>query len=211
MVRRLPARTVQDGADSGGAGLPPPEDSAPKAQGGGAVGCPSPILSLLSSVATGTPHHLAPPHHAGGCTHCGRRGHRQPRSRGQPGGTARQSLEPPLRWGPGKGSWPRTCCSGPSAHSLSPTKDKKSGPRRDGPNCTVRRLMVKVRDLGLGFDSDEIVPFKYCSGSCHRSRSNYDLTLATLLRGEGHQAGPAGPRGQPPLLPAPPATKPSPS
>uniref|UniRef100_A0A8C2YA57 Artemin n=1 Tax=Coturnix japonica TaxID=93934 RepID=A0A8C2YA57_COTJA len=39
-----------------------------------------------------------------------------------------------------------------------------------------------VRDLGLGFNSDEIVLFKYCSGSCHRARSNYDLTLGSLLR-----------------------------
>uniref|UniRef100_A0A674IR37 Artemin n=1 Tax=Terrapene triunguis TaxID=2587831 RepID=A0A674IR37_9SAUR len=75
---------------------------------------------------------------------------------------------------------------------LGPAKGKKPGRRRDGPNCTVRRLMVKVRDLGLGFDSDEIVPFKYCSGSCHRSRSNYDLTLATLLQEKAIKPGPPG-------------------
>ncbi|XP_068545798.1 artemin isoform X2 [Anas acuta] len=51
-----------------------------------------------------------------------------------------------------------------------------------GHNCHIRNLMVKVRDLGLGFNSDEIVLFKYCSGSCHRARSNYDLTLGSLLR-----------------------------
>ena len=51
-----------------------------------------------------------------------------------------------------------------------------------GRNCHIRNLMVKVRDLGLGFNSDEIVLFKYCSGSCHRARSNYDLTLGSLLR-----------------------------
>uniref|UniRef100_A0A8C3S798 Artemin n=1 Tax=Chelydra serpentina TaxID=8475 RepID=A0A8C3S798_CHESE len=69
---------------------------------------------------------------------------------------------------------------------------KKPARRRDSPNCTVRRLMVKVRDLGLGFDSDEIVPFKYCSGSCHRIRSNYDLTLATLLQEKAIKPGPLG-------------------
>uniref|UniRef100_A0A8C9L9I5 Artemin n=1 Tax=Pavo cristatus TaxID=9049 RepID=A0A8C9L9I5_PAVCR len=51
-----------------------------------------------------------------------------------------------------------------------------------GRNCHIRNLMVKVRDLGLGFNSDEIVLFKYCSGSCHRARSNYDLTLGSLLQ-----------------------------
>ncbi|KYO40930.1 artemin [Alligator mississippiensis] len=59
---------------------------------------------------------------------------------------------------------------------------KKPGQGGRGRNCHIRSLMVKVRDLGLGFNSDEIVLFKYCSGSCHRARTNYDLTLASLLR-----------------------------
>ncbi|MEQ2207283.1 hypothetical protein XENOCAPTIV_009825 [Xenoophorus captivus] len=40
---------------------------------------------------------------------------------------------------------------------------------------------LKVRDLGLGFDSDEIVLFKFCVGSCQSSRTNYDLALNALL------------------------------
>ncbi|KAM8805326.1 artemin [Eudromia elegans] len=59
-----------------------------------------------------------------------------------------------------------------------------------GRNCHIRNLMVKVRDLGLGFNSDEIVLFKYCSGSCHRARSNYDLTLGALLRQQLIAPGP---------------------
>uniref|UniRef100_A0A8B9IXQ5 Artemin n=1 Tax=Amazona collaria TaxID=241587 RepID=A0A8B9IXQ5_9PSIT len=59
-----------------------------------------------------------------------------------------------------------------------------------GRNCHIRNLMVKVRDLGLGFNSDEIVLFKYCSGSCHRARSNYDLTLGSLLRQQLITPGP---------------------
>ncbi|XP_050162440.1 artemin [Myiozetetes cayanensis] len=59
-----------------------------------------------------------------------------------------------------------------------------------GRNCHIRNLMVKVRDLGLGFNSDEIVLFKYCSGSCHRARSNYDLTLGSLLRQQLIAPGP---------------------
>ncbi|XP_009695361.1 PREDICTED: artemin-like, partial [Cariama cristata] len=58
---------------------------------------------------------------------------------------------------------------------------RKSSRGARGRNCHIRNLMVKVRDLGLGFNSDEIVLFKYCSGSCHRARSNYDLTLGRLL------------------------------
>ncbi|XP_053105752.1 artemin isoform X2 [Hemicordylus capensis] len=67
----------------------------------------------------------------------------------------------------------------------SPSKAKKGfkNAEREGRrrNCRLHRLMVKVRDLGLGFESDEIVPFKYCSGSCQHARTNYDLTLSSLL------------------------------
>ncbi|XP_053472452.1 persephin [Ictalurus furcatus] len=37
-----------------------------------------------------------------------------------------------------------------------------------------------VRDLGLGYDSDEMVLFKYCSGACPRVPSNHELTLTNL-------------------------------
>uniref|UniRef100_A0A8C3F752 Artemin n=1 Tax=Chrysemys picta bellii TaxID=8478 RepID=A0A8C3F752_CHRPI len=94
--------------------------------------------------------------------------------------------------GPGEGELAKDLLLRAERSPLGPAKGKKAGRRRDGPNCTVRRLMVKVRDLGLGFDSDEIVPFKYCSGSCHRSRSNYDLTLATLLQEKAIKPGPPG-------------------
>uniref|UniRef100_A0A8C8B9U5 Artemin n=1 Tax=Otus sunia TaxID=257818 RepID=A0A8C8B9U5_9STRI len=66
----------------------------------------------------------------------------------------------------------------------------KHSQRPRGRNCHIRNLMVKVRDLGLGFNSDEIVLFKYCSGSCHRARSNYDLTLGSLLRQQLITPGP---------------------
>uniref|UniRef100_A0A3Q2U3A2 TGF-beta family profile domain-containing protein n=1 Tax=Fundulus heteroclitus TaxID=8078 RepID=A0A3Q2U3A2_FUNHE len=48
-------------------------------------------------------------------------------------------------------------------------------------DCRVEKKEMKVRDLGLGFDSDEIVLFKFCVGSCQSSRTNYDLALSTLL------------------------------
>ncbi|KAM6972413.1 artemin [Aplochiton taeniatus] len=47
--------------------------------------------------------------------------------------------------------------------------------------CSLRSLLLQVRDLGLGYDSDETVLFKYCGGSCPRVRSNHDLTLSNLL------------------------------
>lgn len=40
---------------------------------------------------------------------------------------------------------------------------------------------MRVRDLGLGYDSDEIVLFKYCVGTCHSARKNYDLALKSLM------------------------------
>uniref|UniRef100_A0A3Q3L7P1 Artemin n=1 Tax=Mastacembelus armatus TaxID=205130 RepID=A0A3Q3L7P1_9TELE len=49
--------------------------------------------------------------------------------------------------------------------------------------CGLRSILLQVRDLGLGYDSDEMILFKYCSGTCPRVRSNHDLTLTNLLLG----------------------------
>ncbi|KAL0966678.1 hypothetical protein UPYG_G00298320 [Umbra pygmaea] len=48
-------------------------------------------------------------------------------------------------------------------------------------DCKVEKREMRVRDLGLGFDSDEIVLFKFCVGSCRSSRTNYDLALKALM------------------------------
>ncbi|XP_053181611.1 persephin [Scomber japonicus] len=55
--------------------------------------------------------------------------------------------------------------------------------RRSTPDsqCGLHSILLQVRDLGLGYDSDETVLFKYCGGSCPRVRSNHDLTLTNLL------------------------------
>uniref|UniRef100_A0A8C8RZM2 Artemin n=1 Tax=Pelusios castaneus TaxID=367368 RepID=A0A8C8RZM2_9SAUR len=84
-----------------------------------------------------------------------------------------------------------TACSG-CRRQQSGRRGQRGDAGNRNHNCSVRSLMVKVRDLGLGFDSDEIVRFKYCSGSCRRSRSNYDLTLATLLQEKAITPGPPG-------------------
>lgn len=40
---------------------------------------------------------------------------------------------------------------------------------------------MRVRDLGLGYDSDELILFKYCVGTCRSARRNYDLALKALM------------------------------
>uniref|UniRef100_A0A4W4HTN2 TGF-beta family profile domain-containing protein n=1 Tax=Electrophorus electricus TaxID=8005 RepID=A0A4W4HTN2_ELEEL len=46
--------------------------------------------------------------------------------------------------------------------------------------CALHTILLRVSDLGLGYNSDEMVLFKYCSGACPRLPSNHDLTLASL-------------------------------
>nr|XP_040042989.1 artemin [Gasterosteus aculeatus aculeatus] len=58
--------------------------------------------------------------------------------------------------------------------------------------CGLRSVLLQVRDLGLGYDSDETVLFKYCGGACPRVRSNHELTLASLLL-SGALPAPGGP------------------
>ncbi|XP_042161429.1 persephin [Oncorhynchus tshawytscha] len=70
--------------------------------------------------------------------------------------------------------------------------------RRSSTQCRLRSILLQVRELGLGYDADETVLFKYCSGDCPRVRSNHDLTLTNLLlrgalpeqNGEPWQNGP---------------------
>ncbi|XP_020638895.3 artemin isoform X1 [Pogona vitticeps] len=78
----------------------------------------------------------------------------------------------------------------PSSSSKARKGSRKAGRGSRGRNCRLHSLMVKVRDLGLGFESDEIVKFKYCSGSCQHARTNYDLTLSSLLQKHAIVPGP---------------------
>ncbi|XP_059425939.1 persephin-like [Carassius carassius] len=55
-------------------------------------------------------------------------------------------------------------------------------PRSVESPCALHSILLQVRDLGLGYDSDETVLFKYCSGTCPRLASNHDLTLTNLLQ-----------------------------
>ncbi|KAK1164145.1 artemin-like [Acipenser oxyrinchus oxyrinchus] len=73
-----------------------------------------------------------------------------------------------------------------SAPASRQQKGSKKGRRKSKPSsrgdCKIRTLHVRVQDLGLGYDSEELVLFKYCAGSCQLARSNHDVTLSTLLQ-----------------------------
>ncbi|XP_017737182.1 PREDICTED: LOW QUALITY PROTEIN: artemin [Rhinopithecus bieti] len=69
-----------------------------------------------------------------------------------------------------------------------------SRPRRGGRGAAAGSQLVPVRALGgLGHRSDELVRFRFCSGSCRRARSPHDLSLASLL-GAGALRPPPGSR-----------------
>ncbi|XP_066520154.1 neurturin [Hoplias malabaricus] len=62
------------------------------------------------------------------------------------------------------------------------SKERKNRKRlRDSGDCHLEKKQLRVRDLGLGYDSDEIVLFKYCVGTCEKSRKNYDVALKHLM------------------------------
>ncbi|XP_059112046.1 artemin [Peromyscus eremicus] len=63
----------------------------------------------------------------------------------------------------------------------------------DAHGCRLRSQLVRVSALGLGHSSDELVRFRFCSGSCRRARSPHDLSLASLL-GAGALRSPPGSR-----------------
>ncbi|KAM8973470.1 persephin [Pelodytes ibericus] len=58
--------------------------------------------------------------------------------------------------------------------------------KMDERECRLKTLLLRVGDLGLGYDSEETVLFKYCGGGCPRSRTNHDLTLSRLLQKSDH-------------------------
>uniref|UniRef100_A0A4W4FL21 TGF-beta family profile domain-containing protein n=1 Tax=Electrophorus electricus TaxID=8005 RepID=A0A4W4FL21_ELEEL len=66
-----------------------------------------------------------------------------------------------------------------SNHRCSVSKKKLEG--QSVRDCRLERREMRVRDLGMGYDSDEIVLFKFCVGSCQGSRGNYDAALRSLL------------------------------
>ncbi|KAM3604046.1 uncharacterized protein V6R79_005697 [Siganus canaliculatus] len=53
--------------------------------------------------------------------------------------------------------------------------------RRPKP-CSIRELELTVSELGLGYDSDETVLLRYCSGKCTTHRHNYDITMEHMMQ-----------------------------
>ncbi|TKS79505.1 Neurturin Precursor [Collichthys lucidus] len=53
--------------------------------------------------------------------------------------------------------------------------------RRPKP-CSLRELELTVSELGLGYESDETVMLRYCSGKCTAHRHNYDITMEHMMR-----------------------------
>lgn len=54
--------------------------------------------------------------------------------------------------------------------------------RPEEQECQLRSLLVRIKELSLGYNSEETILFKYCSGTCPKAHSNHDLTLSILLQ-----------------------------
>lgn len=69
----------------------------------------------------------------------------------------------------------------------SPSVRRRTGPRRRRARarsgtrpCGLRELEVRVSELGLGYESEETVLFRYCAGACEAATRVYDLGLRRL-------------------------------
>ncbi|KAM3867480.1 glial cell line-derived neurotrophic factor-like [Diretmus argenteus] len=49
-----------------------------------------------------------------------------------------------------------------------------------GQGCVLKQIHLNVSDLGLGYQSSEEMMFRYCSGPCRKSETNYDKILYNL-------------------------------
>ncbi|XP_028270560.1 glial cell line-derived neurotrophic factor [Parambassis ranga] len=60
-------------------------------------------------------------------------------------------------------------------------KTKAGGGGGRGQGCVLKQIHLNVTDLGLGYRSSEEMIFKYCSGPCRKSETNYDKILYNLV------------------------------
>lgn len=51
-----------------------------------------------------------------------------------------------------------------------------------GRGCLLKEIHLNVTDLGLGYRTKEELIFRYCSGPCHDSETNYDKILNNLTQ-----------------------------
>uniref|UniRef100_UPI00358F0434 glial cell line-derived neurotrophic factor-like n=1 Tax=Myxine glutinosa TaxID=7769 RepID=UPI00358F0434 len=68
-------------------------------------------------------------------------------------------------------------------------KRPKKKPREH--DCRLRLALVMARELGLGYDSDEVIRFHFCAGDCAAARRTYHKAMESLAR-PGHAAEIAG-------------------
>ncbi|KAF6729624.1 Glial cell line-derived neurotrophic factor [Oryzias melastigma] len=59
---------------------------------------------------------------------------------------------------------------------------RSRGKGGSGQGCVLKQVQLNVTDLGLGYHSSEEMIFKYCSGPCKKSYTNYDKILLNLIR-----------------------------
>ncbi|XP_066509045.1 artemin-like [Hoplias malabaricus] len=92
--------------------------------------------------------------------------------------------ERPARWERSPRSSEASDAQSKGSRKKKKKKKKEKGDKKEGQSsrdCRLERREMRVRDLGMGHDSDEIILFKFCVGSCQSSRGNYDLALKALL------------------------------
>ncbi|KAM3610517.1 uncharacterized protein V6R79_005138 [Siganus canaliculatus] len=57
----------------------------------------------------------------------------------------------------------------------------RGGGNGRGQGCVLKQIHLNVSDLGLGYRSSEEMIFRYCSGPCRKSETNYDKILHNLV------------------------------
>uniref|UniRef100_A0A8C4QUE8 TGF-beta family profile domain-containing protein n=1 Tax=Eptatretus burgeri TaxID=7764 RepID=A0A8C4QUE8_EPTBU len=67
---------------------------------------------------------------------------------------------------------------------LGRTRRKRRRHILKSPFCKLQQRLVAVRDLGLGFDSDEVIDFGFCSGTCEDRRITYDVVISHLAKSD---------------------------
>ncbi|XP_056324382.1 glial cell line-derived neurotrophic factor [Danio aesculapii] len=74
------------------------------------------------------------------------------------------------------------------------TKRARKGPKP----CSLHEINLTVSELGLGYESEETVRFRYCSGKCTNARRNYDLVMQhmQLNNGSSEKARPGRDNGK---------------
>lgn len=71
---------------------------------------------------------------------------------------------------------------GRKGQRLGETQTRRTKRARRPKPCSLRELELTVSELGLGYDSDETVLLRYCSGKCTAHRQNYDITMEHMTK-----------------------------